>query len=209
MSFYKIRTYIRQNSKRLQLIAIGVVLFFIILQVLNQVAKLSEVEKKEETKKDLEQSMQKQQELQENPSMETVISGENVSKEKNDRNINIINEFCENCNNGNIEDAYNMLSSRCKEILFPSLEDFENKYYSLIFTEKRSFKTQSWIQSGGINTYKITIGSDLLSTGGKSNSETVDYYTIVKENEEEKLNINGYVKKEEIEGTSNIRKFRN
>ena len=50
-----------------------------------------------------------------------------TEKEVNSNVSEIIDEFIEKCNNGQVEDAYAMLSDECKIILYPSLEDFTRK----------------------------------------------------------------------------------
>lgn len=50
-----------------------------------------------------------------------------TEKEVNSNVSEIIDEFIEKCNNGQVEDAYEMLSDECKIILYPSLEDFTRK----------------------------------------------------------------------------------
>lgn len=199
MSFYQIRTYIRQNSRRIFLIVVGAILVFVLLQILNQVALLNKEREKEELTAQLQENAKKREEIRENPSMETVMFGSNVNKEKNDINVALINSFCEACNEKKIEEAYDMLSDNCKEVLYPTLESFKDQYYSIVFTEKRNLKIQSWIQAEGFNVYKITIRGDLLSTGGKKDTETVDYYTVVRDGEEEKLNISRYITRQAID----------
>jgi len=72
------------------------------------------------------------------------MANQNINATKNNSSINnnysvitekevssnvseIIDEFIEKCNNGQVEDAYEMLSEECKNILYPSLEDFTRK----------------------------------------------------------------------------------
>lgn len=50
-----------------------------------------------------------------------------TEKEVNSNVSEIIDEFIEKCNNGQVEDAYAMLSDECKIVLYPSLEDFTRK----------------------------------------------------------------------------------
>ena len=47
-----------------------------------------------------------------------------TEKEVSSNVSEIIDEFIEYCNNGQVEDAYEMLSDECKIILYPTLEDF-------------------------------------------------------------------------------------
>lgn len=128
----------------------------------------------------------------------SVITGEKVKEETNTENANIINTFIEYCNNQNKEEAYELLSDECKQILYPTLDDFTNKYYNKIFENKKSYNIQAWISDGNFYTYKINLKDDMLSTGNADSSSIEDYYTIVKENSEYKLNINSYIGNVEI-----------
>ncbi|MBQ8044587.1 MAG: hypothetical protein IJ272_10685 [Clostridia bacterium] len=53
----------------------------------------------------------------------SVITRKEVSSDISE----IIDEFIKYCNNGQVENAYAMLSDDCKNILYPSLEDFTRK----------------------------------------------------------------------------------
>ena len=101
----------------------------------------------------------------------------------------IIDNFVTYCNNGEIEEAYNLLSEECKEELFPDLETFKNNYHSKIFTDYKMYNLMAWINSDNCFTYKVEITEDILTTGGASELNIEDYYTIVKNNNEYKLNI--------------------
>ncbi len=115
------------------------------------------------------------------------------------RNENIINSFVKYCNEKNTEQAYELLSDDCKNILFPTQEDFINNYYNIIFTEYKKYETENWITEGKYTTYKIRYTNDILANGGYLAGSTIeDYYTIVEQNGEYKLNINKFVSKEEI-----------
>ena len=106
---------------------------------------------------------------------------------------NVVDEFIEFCNNGQIENAYEMLSEECKKNIYPSLEDFTKKYYNKIFSKKRAYNCQAWISQGITHTYRIDFTEDMLATGSPAQTSIVDYYTVVKNNDEYKLNINKYI----------------
>ena len=91
-----------------------------------------------------------------------------------------------------------MLSSDCKNQMFPTKKDFEDSYYNIIFKSKRQFDIQSWITKNSLYTYKVKFLDNMLSTGGKEQDSTEDYYTIVKENNVYKLNINNFIGKKDI-----------
>ena len=125
----------------------------------------------------------------------SAVSGGNITKEEVEQINNTISKFLKYCKNGNTEQAYNMLSKDCKENTYTTLEQFQNKYIKSRFNPDDVYEIKSWIK----DTYKISISKDLLATGDVNNNERkIEYITIVKENSEDKLNINSYIGQEEI-----------
>jgi len=142
----------------------------------------------------------------------SAVSGGTLSSQIATENKNIINTFVEYCNNKNIESAYNLITDECKEKMFPTMQDFYDTYYSKIFGEARICELQVWITEGNWYTYEVKLMEDILSTGrtGQTTMYT-DYYTIVKtEQGEQKLNINRYIgrkniEKETVGGTATVK----
>lgn len=134
-----------------------------------------------------------------NPSA-TVISGDNISKEEFEEENDLIKTFINYCNDGKLDEAYNLLTDECKEKLYPTVEEFKNKYYSIIFKERREYSLQSWVNGKGFNTYKVNFTVDILSRGDYDNVEKFeDYITVIlNEKNESKLNINSYIKTEKL-----------
>ncbi|MGN1270925.1 MAG: hypothetical protein ACI4UX_02960 [Clostridia bacterium] len=133
----------------------------------------------------------------------TIISGENVKKEDFKQEENLINSFVEYCNSNKIQEAYNLLTDECKLKMYPSLEIFKKNYYDVIFNEKKECTLQSWITNKNYNTYKVTLIEDIMATGNYDNvKKIIDYITIETENGKKKLNINNYIKSEEINKTT-------
>lgn len=132
----------------------------------------------------------------------TVISGDNITEEEFEKQNNLAETFVNFCNEQKVEEAYNLLTDDCKEKLYPSLQDFKEKYYDIIFKEDRIFSLQSWVNNKNYNTYKISYTGDFMATGVYDGTEKFeDYITIVtdKDNEEnKKINVNSYIKTEEI-----------
>ena len=118
----------------------------------------------------------------------TVIK-ENTAKDNNE----IIDKFIKFCINGEIEEAYNLLTPECKEICYSSVESFKNNYCKKIFSNKDDYNIQSWITNDSNYTYKVRFTENLLATGKSSSGTLEDYITIVKNNDELKLNINSYI----------------
>ncbi len=128
----------------------------------------------------------------------SVVTGENINQNVAKKSTDVINKFFEYCNSKDLENAYNLLSLDCKQDIYPTLNDFVTNYYNRIFTEKRSYNSTLWTTNSNVNTYRIQIMADLLSTGKKEYMPIEDYYTITDEDGEYKLNISNYVGKENI-----------
>lgn len=129
----------------------------------------------------------------------TVIKGTEVKKEEFEEDNKIIRNFIDYCNSNKIESAYSLLSNQCKELLYPTIQDFEKKYYNTLFSSKREYNLQSWINEGKYHTYQVRFIEDILSTGKYDDSKKgQDYITIDLSLDEPKLNIGGYIKEEAI-----------
>lgn len=131
-----------------------------------------------------------------------VITGNEVKKDTQQANTKIIEQFITYCNNKEIEQAYGLLTDECKEeLFFGNMEYFKQNYVDKIFVTKKMASIQSWI-SGYINTYRVTIQDDILSSGKLDSSNNIieDYYTIMEQQDGTyKLNINNYIRREKVE----------
>ena len=151
----------------------------------------------------------------ETESMGQTLIGQNSVSQNTEENINqnysiitgnevnedisiVISEFIEYCNNKEPEKAYELLTDECKEIFYPTLEDFTEKYYSKLFNSKKTYFYQAWITNENYYTYKIDFMDDMLASGTAINETITDYYTVYKQNETYKLNINKLVKIQNI-----------
>lgn len=126
-----------------------------------------------------------------------IYEDKNVSKNSEEIS-NTIKTFIEYCNNRQVEEAYDMLSEDTKYNLYKSKTEFVKNYYITFFKTKKIYNMQAWITSGGYYTYKVEFDEDLLSTGGADSNKIEEYYTVVKENEKYKININRYIGNIEI-----------
>ncbi len=128
----------------------------------------------------------------------TIIAGEEVNKNKQKENLNVIDNFINYCNTKKIQEAYNLLSKECKETVFSNeQENFEENYVNRIFETNKIYNMQSWVNSTSKTTYRMEIMDDILATGQKGNTYE-DYYTILEEDGEYKLNINNYIGRDNI-----------
>ena len=95
-----------------------------------------------------------------------------------------------------------MITSDCKQILFPTLQDFNNNYVQKIFTQKRTIKVENSMYGESI--YKVSYYEDILSNGGYGQSNTLqDYVRIERTNEGYKFSFNKFLYLENIEKNEN------
>lgn len=180
-----IRFY-NQNRQWFWVVIGTIVVGIVFIHILN-----SFVREKTEIEKSSVQTAEEKKQKEKNYS---VISGEQLKADSS----KIIDDFLNYCNLGRIEDAYNLLSKDCKEILYPSIESFTNNYYNKIFMNKKTYAYQAMVKNNNLYTYQINFIDDILETGKLSKTSIVDYYTIVVEKDGSKLNINKLIEKKEI-----------
>ena len=187
--FYNLRRFFNQNRKQI-IVAVAVIAGVILLiQLLNYFAKQQAEEENNTVYSGSTQTNSKSPNvIHTTPS----VSDGDISTSTATRNQEIINNFINACNSGEIEQAYNYLSSDCKNILFPTVNDFKSRYYDLIFTSPKEYSIENWITAVSAYTYKITFVNNILASGTiEDNIE--DYITVVSENGESKLNIYRFI----------------
>lgn len=188
---YKLIRFYNQNKKKILRTILIIVFIIIVIQLLNQFYKGKNV------KRDIQYIEVSDNVInQELISDKSVISGQKVSSNKLKDDTDIINQFVEYCNEKNIEGAYNLLSKECKENMFPSIEDFNNIYYLKLFDCYKTHTIQNWTS----NIYLVKFTGNIATTGDLSNNQTnQDYITIVEENKNKKININGFIERQKID----------
>lgn len=134
---------------------------------------------------------------------ETVISGSDLNEEKYKEDSNIVDVFVGYCNEGKVNEAYELLTDECKQNLYPKLEDFKQKYCDRYFATKKEYALQSWVKKGDTTTYQMRIMEDMLSSGKYQSGGTYQDYITIVENDN-KVNINGYIGRREINRNSNV-----
>ena len=133
---------------------------------------------------------------------ETIIYGDNIEPEVYTSDEDLIKEFINNCNEGKVKEAYSMISDDCKNVYYPSEEEFKDLYVNQIFYVTKISEMESWISSADLNTYKIKLYTDTFDLGYYYQDDYVeDYYTVINENNEKKISINKFVKKEDLNKT--------
>ena len=101
----KIIRYWNENRGKIILVIIAIASLILLIQVLNYFAK---IQRRKENNINI---------IQEDTSqlpMQSIITGETISKEITEENVNLIEQFIKFCNENNTKEAYNMLTQECK-----------------------------------------------------------------------------------------------
>lgn len=186
-----IRKFYTDNARTIWTIILGAIAIVLILKTLNGQAK-----------KDIQQEeTARQANIELSQLIEKETRKKLITREKDVYCKGIIKEFFNFCENGEVESAYDMISTECKNLIMPSLNDFETKYYDKIFNKKKMYKTEFYIETYDENyVYRIDYEDDILSEGRvNEDSKITDYITLVKENGKEKINVLGFIEKKSIE----------
>lgn len=173
--------FYNQNRYIIWMAVLIIIAIIALIQILNNFAL-----KRSGIKNNIDQNANSTNTINKNYS---VITGKEIKEEVSQ----IIDEFINYCNNQEVEKAYGLLSEECIKTLYPTLEDFTQKYYQKLFINKKTYLYQSWISYDNKYTYKVDFLDDMLATGTASNSSIIDYYTVVKNNQNYKLNINKFI----------------
>lgn len=192
-----------QNRKTIWAVIIIVAFFVILLQVIFGLIRSSR-------EKIWQQAIEEGNKQLQNGQVNEVGQGNSVRQENTVPNNNssnyireqyrktaqsILNQFVEYCNQNQIEEAYNMLTTDCKQVLFPTVNDFRQNYVSQVFKEKRAAKVEESMYADGI--YKVSYAKDILASGGYAQDGTLqDYVKLEKTNNETKISLNQFIQKE-------------
>ena len=199
---HNLKKFIHQNKKKIIRIALIVAFLFAILQILNYLAKIGVIDSNNSDKdRQTSESIYKQT----NGTVvsdKSAVSGSQVSSSRIKSVNNTLETFIKYCNYKDIESAYNMLSDSCKQELYPNIDKFRENYYMPLFGEEnRTYTIENWTG----DTYIVKMTGDVLATGKSADSVTYqDYVTIENNNGEDKLNINKYIGKEEINRSQSL-----
>ena len=201
---HNLRRFYYQNKYKIWGIIIFIVLILLVIQVVNKLVEYSnEQSLKEATANNITNNTNINNQNKDTyvSSDRSSVTGEIINDSTLEKASNAIENFISACNNGNIEQAYNLLSDDCKEELYPDINKFKILYYDSIFGgSKKTASLENWSS----NTYKVNIAQDIMASGNINGMKTQDYISIVKDGKDTKLNINSFVKKEKINKTQTI-----
>lgn len=186
---HKIMRFYNQNRKAIWGFIIFVAFLIIILQLLNHMAKQDNEKKLNSVNNVKTNAVQYNEVTLE--SQKSALSGKKISESQQEA-IKTIDKFFSYCNEKNLQEAYNLLTEECKEEMYTTEESFQKSYYEQVLNgQKKNISVENWTS----NIFKVKITDDYLSSGNYSSRNTIqDYITVERDdNEEYKLNINGYI----------------
>ena len=182
----KIFRYYNQNRVRVWVIVIIIIFIITVIQIFNAFYR----ENSKNTNNISNQNNIEEEYVEESKSL---VNGTEIKGDTKKEFGDLIDGFLKNCMDGQYDEAYETLSSDCKNELYPSKEIFIDKYCLAKFQEGKKYDFQLW-STNGKYIYLIKIYDDVLSSGRASNKRYMqDYYTVKEENEEYKLNISSYI----------------
>ena len=182
-----IRFY-NQNRGKVIFTIIGIIFILVMVSLFNNVYKQKS---KEESEKIAEEANDVEKNKYRNESKSLVSGGEVSGTKKNDFG-DLIENFLSYCKNHEPAKAYGLLSNDCKNVLYPDEFIFEEQYYKTKFSTSKRYSFQSWTSSDSY-IYLVKIFDDMLATGtGSSQNYIQDYFSVIEEDGQYRLNINGF-----------------
>lgn len=187
---HKIRQYCHQNKNKVRAVILIIAFSVIALQLMNYMSMKRVINDGQE---DIIGANNNSTSETNNAIIknESVVTGQKINSTTL-KNVNdLIQKFVEECNNGNIEQAYELLSSDCKNVNYKNLQRFKQMYYDKVFGESgnKNITIENWIS----DTYRVNFYNDIIETGKISDKNTQDYITVVEEEKDLKLNINSFI----------------
>lgn len=191
---WKLYRYINKNFVKIIIIIIVVIFLLSMIAIINNLSGESRKRKNEDV---IENQIAKNNlnNTYENESKSMVSQGD-MSIEKQKSLGETVDSFLKYCINGDYQNAYNLLSSDCKTVLYPNLDLFIQSYCDK-FSGNKQYSFQSWTSKNSY-IYYVKIFDNMLSTGKDYNSYVEEYISVVSENQEYKVNVNGFLGKKDI-----------
>lgn len=186
----KIIRYWNQNRQKIIIIIAIIAFFIIIIQLINGLLK---------NNNSSGENVNISKTVDVTKPNKSEITGQELPEKLAETNTDLVKDFITYCNNQEVQNAYNLLSTDCKQEYRNDINIFKSNYFDKIFNNVKTYKLDFIGNISGAYTYKITYyAEDLLATGGISNNNIEDYITIIKENSEDKINISSFIRKESI-----------
>ena len=134
------------------------------------------------------------------PHVSVLNENSNAPKKVQNSIEEFIEQYVEYCNNGEYENAYNMISDDCKNDNFNTLYQFES-YVSNKFTNKKIYSIQNYSNFNGKYIYSIKLYDDILATGLTNSSYKYHEEKVTASYDEDKnivFSVGNFIEKKDI-----------
>ena len=202
-----IRLY--NKNRRIIWISLIIVIFCIaIIGVINKVYQEQANENMEQYSKQLQEASNKEnpsEVVDYNEAAQSITTGGSVDQDIKDEVQGVLEQFIQYVTSKQVEQAYNLLTEDCKEILYPTLEGFEQKYCQDLYDKIYDF--QSWSSTDNTYVYQVRFYDNMLSAGlDFTNHYLEDYITVLKKGDVYKVNIHNFIRANNIRKTAEANK---
>lgn len=188
-----------QNKQKIWKVILIIALILVVIQILNRMAENKTIESSKAYNNNYTNTTIENKGNTIISSNNSLVSGEQVRETSLKDAQEVINNFIEACNSGEVKKAYEILTEECKEKLYPTLEVFQNNYWKGLFNQNKICIIENWAEE----TYKVTLEEDMLATGNATNQKKyIEYMTIVYNGDTYQLNINNYIGRKQIGKTT-------
>ena len=202
-----IRLY--NKNRRIIWISLIIVIFCIaIIGVINKVYQEQANKNMEQYSKQLQEASNKEnpsEVVDYNEAAQSITTGRSVDQDIKDEVQGVLEQFIQYVTSKQVEQAYNLLTEDCKEILYPTLEGFEQKYCQDLYDKIYDF--QSWSSTDNTYVYQVRFYDNMLSAGlDFTNHYLEDYITVLKKGDVYKVNIHNFIRANNIRKTAEANK---
>ena len=163
---HKFMKYFYENKSKILKVVFFVIFVFLIIQILNNIAKNEQNRLYEQAQNDIDSGKKNTIDN----SNYLINQKQNVTKSENEKIKSVMEKFVQYCNEKNIQSAYDLITDECKNQLFDGIEDFKEKYIDIIYKNERNYSMQAWSKNNNMYTYLITDTENVLETGKKGNT---------------------------------------
>ena len=129
-----------------------------------------------------------------------IENGETMPAKWQSKVEEMVEEYMGYCNNKEYEKAYNMITEPCREVIYPTLEDFK-AYVDYVFSSKRLYSIKNYSNRDNVYIYRLRIFEDIMATG-LTYSDTFKYFeekiSFTEENGKLLMGVKDYISQEAL-----------
>jgi len=168
----RIKDFFRRNKK----IVFGILLIWLIIVFINDFFKGTAFE-----------NFQRTTYIADTPIMD---NGQTVPDKLKQPINQLVDTYFNYCNTKQYDKAYDMISQGCKNIYYPTLQDFKD-YIDIVFNEDKVYYLQNFSNYNNIYIYRLRIMENLLKTGltGKTDVQFYEEKIAINQEQDGKLSL--------------------